>query len=277
MTVRALAVQGRGLVEPTEPVLCADDEGFTRGRAAFETMRVYDGTAFRLAQHLSRLESSARQLGLPPIDRSVVERLAEQAVASAQLPAAVLRVYWAAGRPGARAFAVAAVAERPPGVDGIRARGLKIVSLLGVRATAPWLLPGTKSTSYAVNIAAEAEARRRGADDALFVDAGGIVLEGPVTNIWWRRGSTLFTPELALGILAGETRATVMELAPGLGLEIAEGAYPLGDVAAAEEVFTSSSVRELLPVIELDGAEIPRGPVIDDLQGALRRVAGRHG
>ena len=75
------------------------------------------------------------------------------------------------------------------------------------------MLPGVKSTSYAVNMAAEAEARRRGADDAVFVDTSGIVLEGPTTNIWWRRERTLFTPSLDLGILAGVTRATVIELA----------------------------------------------------------------
>ena len=77
-----------------------------------------------------------------------------------------------------------------------------------------------KSTSYAVNMAAEAEARRRGADDAVFVDADGIVLEGPTTNIWWRRGRTLFTPSLELGILAGVTRAAVIELAAGAGYTV---------------------------------------------------------
>jgi 4-amino-4-deoxychorismate lyase len=130
-----------------------------------------------------------------------------------------------------------------------------------------------KSTSYAVNMAAEAEARRRGADDALFVDPDAIVLEGPTTNIWWRRGSTLYTPSLELGILAGVTRAAVIELAAGSGYAVEEGVYPLGDLAAAEEAFTSSSVREVMPVVELDGAPIGRGAAADDLQVALRRAA----
>ena len=60
----AVAVSGRGLVDPGEPVLAPDDEGFTRGRAAFETMRVYDGRPFRLAEHLARLQGSAERIGL---------------------------------------------------------------------------------------------------------------------------------------------------------------------------------------------------------------------
>jgi len=64
----AVAVSGRGLVEPGEPVLAADDEGFTRGRAAFETMRVYGGRPFRFEQHLARLAASAEHIGLDPPD-----------------------------------------------------------------------------------------------------------------------------------------------------------------------------------------------------------------
>ena len=101
------------------------------------------------------------------------------------------------------------------------------MSLLGVRAAAPWLLPGVKSTSYAVNMAAEAEAIAA-ALTRRFVDAEGIVLEGTVTNVWWRVGETLYTPSLDLGILAGVRRATLMEVAP-------EGGY------SVEEVRTHSS------------------------------------
>ena len=82
------------------------------------------------------------------------------------------------------------------------------------RAGAPWLLGGVKSTSYAVNMAAELEAQRREADDAVFLASGRIVLEGPVTNVWWRTGRDLFTPALELGILAGVTRATPARAPP---------------------------------------------------------------
>jgi 4-amino-4-deoxychorismate lyase len=130
-----------------------------------------------------------------------------------------------------------------------------------------------KSTSYAINMAAEAEAKRRGADEAIFVDADGIVLEGTVTNVWWRLGQTLYTPSLELGILAGVTRASLLELAPSCGYSVGQGSFPLQVLLEAEEAFTSSSVREVMPVIELDGQVLERGPAADQLQAALRSLA----
>jgi 4-amino-4-deoxychorismate lyase len=284
VTLLAVAVGGRGLVGPDEPVLHADDEALLRGRAAFETTRVYEGRPFKLNEHLARLAGSAARIGLPPVDVDQCSELASSALSAAAQPEAVLRLYWTAGREGVgRATALALVSSLPPYLEDLRARGIKLISLpLGLeadlRAFAPWLLGGVKSTSYAVNMAAEAEAKRRGADDAVFLASGGIVLEGPVTNVWWRLGRVLYTPALELGILAGVTRATLMTEAADVGYEVREGAFPLEHAAAAEEMFTSSSVREVLPVVELDGRAIgPRqpGPAAQELQIALRRVATR--
>jgi 4-amino-4-deoxychorismate lyase len=273
VSLLAVAVGGRGVVDPAEPVLLADDEALIRGRGAFETVRVYDGRGFRLSEHLERLARSAERIGLPPVNVLQLRELAAQAIEAAGVQDAVLRLFWTPGNGEHGPTALALVSELANHYDELRERGQRLISLRGIRADEPWLLPGVKSTSYAVNMAAEAEARRRGSDDAVFVDAEGIVLEGPTTNIWWRRGSTLYTPSLELGILAGVTRAAVIELATGAGYEVAEGAYPLVELAGAEEAFTSSSVREVMPVTELDGAPIGRGPAADELQAALRRAA----
>ena len=122
-------------------------------------------------------------------------------------------------------------------------------------------------------MAAEAEAKRRGADEAVFVDADGVVLEGTVTNVWWRLEETLYTPSLELGILAGVTRAALLELAPSRGYVVEEGAYRLPLLLEAEEAFTSSSVREIMPVVDVDGRALERGPAADELQQALRELA----
>ncbi len=282
MTLLALAVGGRGLVDPGEPVLHADDEAFLRGRAAFETIRVYGGRPFRLDAHLERLAGSAERLGLPPVDLSAFRGIAREALDASGEPEAVLRLYVTPGREGgSHPTALAMVSTLPPDLEERRAHGLRLITVQlgiepGARADAPWLLGGVKSTSYAVNMAAESEARRRDADDAVFLANSRIVLEGPVTNVWWRTGRDLYTPALELGILAGVTRATLLESAAGLGYRTHQGAYAVEDLAGAEEAFTSSSIREVMPAVELDGTPLGDGrpgPAAAELQSALRRAA----
>ena len=300
----ALAVLGRGLVDPDEPVLTVDDVALTRGQAAFETLRVYHGVAFALSEHLDRLAQSALRLELPPVDRDALTRLAAQALSAAhqaldattQAPDAAaptgvaaspadlaLRFYWTGGREGeGRATGICLVSPIPDGFDELRERGLRVVSLdLGIdvasRARSPWLLGGVKSTSYAVNVAARSEALRRGADDALLLASDGTVLEGATSNVWWRSGGTLRTPGLDLGILAGVTRTHLQAAAAGLGYAVEEGSWPLPVLLAADEVLLSSSLREVVPVVSVDqrpiGAGRP-GPAAAALQAALRAAAG---
>lgn len=282
MTVLALGVLGRGLVDPETPVLHADDQGLQRGRAAFETLRVYGGRPFGLDEHLDRIAGSAERIGLPPVSRAELDDLARLVVEAGGEPDCVLRFYWTGGREdGEQATALAMVSPLPTGHDELRASGTHLIALqLGIaaslRAASPWLLGGVKSTSYAVNMAAEAEARRRGADDAVFLSAEGYVLEGPVTNVWWRRDATLFTPSLELGILAGVTRSQVLRSAAELGYEVEEGWFQLDALAGAEEAFTSSSVRELMPAVSVDGLPVGTGrpgPAVTALQRVLRAAA----
>ncbi len=281
MSTLALAVLGRGLVDPTEPVLRADDEALLRGRAAFETTRVYSGIPFRLEEHLARLAVSAARIDLPKPDLDAFRELVAELLMG--IDSASLRLVWTpgAGEEGGP-VGLAIASDVPSDHEDLRRRGLKVATLsLGIpyklRASAPWILGGVKSTSYAVNMAATAEAKKQGADDAIFLAEGEIVLEGPTTNVWWRSGNTLFTPGLETGILAGITRDFVLEAAPGLGYEIEQGVFERALMAGAEEAFTSSSVRELMPVVELDGAPIADGvpgPAAASLQKLLRKAAG---
>ena len=170
-------------------------------------------------------------------------------------------------------MAIVLVSEVPAWIEAARAGGQRLVSLAFPRRDVPWLLPGTKSVSYATHIAAEAEAKRRGADDAVLVDRDRMVLEGPVTNVWWREGNLLLTPSLELGILAGETRAALLEIAGGQGYEVETGSYELERLLAADEVFTSSSVREVMPIAAVDGREYADREAAVRLQVGLRALA----
>jgi 4-amino-4-deoxychorismate lyase len=276
----ALAVLGHGLVDPSRPWLRADDEAVLRGRAAFETLRVYGGRPFRLAEHLDRLARSAEVLELDEPDAPGLEGLVGEALGDLGAVDAVLRLVWTPGAGhGPTGFAL--VTPLPEGADAMRASGIELATLqLAIGTTArqasPWLLAGVKSTSYAVNMAAQHEARKRGADDALFLSLEGIALECPTSNVWFVEEGVLHTPGLDLGILAGVTRDTLLAAAADARMDVEEGAYPRSRLAAAAEVFTSSSVREVMPVVRMDGAAVGDGrpgPVAAAMQAALRRVA----
>ncbi len=274
MTLLAVVQLGRGPVPVDTPVLHADDEGVLRGRAVFETLRVYGGTPFRLAEHLGRLAGSAVRVDLPEPDPAAFAAAATDAIAASGRDDLVLRFLWTAGREGAGSPAGFALASAlPEGLEELRARGLR----LSVVEWSPGALAGAKSTSYAANMAAQAQARRRAADDALLVDPSGVVLEAPTANVWWREGDRLLTPALELPILAGITRAVLVELAPAAGYEVEEGVFRLERLAAADEVFLSSSVREVMPVTAIDGASVAGGApgeAARALQRALRAAAG---
>ena len=271
MTLVALAMLGRGVVPVDTPLLHADDEGVLRGRSVFETLRVYAGAPFRLDAHLDRLAMSAERIHLPPPPREELASIAREAISAGAQPDATLRLLWIAGRErGGTPIGLALVSTLPPDLDAQRARGLR----LAVQHWSPGALAGVKSTSYAANMAAQDEAVRAGADDGLLVAADDTVLEAPTSNVWFREGNRLLTPSLDLPILAGVTRTTLLELAPPLGYEVEEGTYPLGRLMAADEVFLSASIREVMPVVAVDRAELARGAAAAALQTALRAAAG---
>ena len=256
MTLLAVAVAGRGLVDPDEPVFRADDEALLRGGAAFETVRVYGGRPFLLAEHLARFRFSAAALALEPPDG--VEELAALVVGAAP-PDCVLRLYRTAQ------VVVATAAALPEGLEALRARGLALRTF--EVGAPPQLLGGAKTTSYGVSFAARREAEQAGADDALLVGEG-LVLEAATANVWWRRGDELYTPAPRPGVLPGVTRGFVCSLEPAR-----EGAFQLADLLAADEAFLTSSIREVMPVVRVDGTAIADGrpgPAAGRLQAALR-------
>jgi 4-amino-4-deoxychorismate lyase len=255
----ALAQLGRGVVPSDQPVLRADDEGVLRGRAVFETLRVYGGRPFELHPHFDRLTESARRLHLPRPPLAELQSLAHDALAAAGEPDCVLRFLWTPDT------GLALVSALPPELEELRARGLR----LQVCEWATGALAAAKSTSYAENMAAVANAESAGFDDALFVAPDRTVLEAPTANVWFREGDTLCTPALELPILAGVTRAVLCRLAP----RVEEGRFELDRLLAADEVFLSSSVREVMPVVRVGDREFPHGPAAADLQAALRRYA----
>jgi branched-chain amino acid aminotransferase len=262
MSVLAVAVGGRGVVDPAAPVFRADDEALLRGGAAWETVRVNAGRPFAVDRHLARLVRSAAHLRLP--EPTGAEELVAEVVAAAGPGDGVLRIY------RTEHDLVVTVSALPPGLEELRRRGLALRSL-EVGRPVP-LLAGVKTTSYAAAFAARAEAERAGFDDVLFLE-GGRVLETSTANVWWRDADTLSTPAAGPGVLPGVTRAVVLELARASGLRVREGAFTLGALVRSEEAFTTSSIREVVPVARVDAGELRPGEAAARLQAALRSAA----
>ena len=249
-------------VDPTAPVVGAFDLGLGRGDGAFESVLVTGGTTPRLADHLARLHRSAQLMELDHPGDDAVRAVVAAAVAD--WPADVdgaCRVLLTRGLgEGTPPTLLALLAAVPAETVRQRTAGIAVVSLsLGVpaafRATAPWLLGGAKTLSYAVNMAAYRHAHRLGADDVVLTSLEGQLLEGPTSTVVWAAGGRLHTPPVETGILAGTTQARLFAAAEADGWSTALTAGTVADLHAADAVWLLSGIRGAAPVTRLDGVD----------------------
>jgi 4-amino-4-deoxychorismate lyase len=272
-----VAVLGTGLVDATAPVVRADDAGVTRGDGCFEGCRLHDGVIDKLDAHLARMTRSAAALEIA-FDVAAWRSLIAEAVAAWPEPGeAAVKLLLTRGPAGGTPTGVVTIGPLPADYPRLRRDGLKVITLTrGVLADsfadAPWLLGGVKSLSYAVNMAAQREAARRGADDVIFVSADGVVLEAPTAAVVWWDGRCLHTtPAGPTGILASTTQRRLFERAAAAGWQTAQTTARVDELHAAQVVWLVATVRGPVDVIELDGKPRIRVP---DVDAGIRRLAG---
>ena len=249
-------------VDPAAPALSIGELSTQRGDGIFESIGVVDGHAQEVGPHLDRLAHSARLCDLPA--PNLVQWREAIAVAAAACPPGecVIKLILSRGiehGPTPTAWVTAASA---PDNTAARTGGVRVVTLdrgfdSAAPARAPWLLLGAKTLSYAVNMAAIREARRRGADDALFVTTDGIVLEGPTSSVILRFGDRFVTPEPGAGILHGTTQVSLFAHLRDLGFDAAYETVPVPRLHEADAAWLVSSVRLAAPVVAIDGAQLP--------------------
>ena len=276
-----LAVLGRGIVDPATPVVSAVDPGVTRGDGCFEGIRVLTGpggtsTADKLDRHLARMTRSAAALEIP-FDEPAWRELVAQACEAWTAPGeAAMKLVLTRGVDGVPTGFLT-VTEMDADYARQRAEGIRVVVLdRGYTADAfgdaPWLLGGVKTLSYGINMAAQREAARRGAEDALFVSVDGRVLETPTGSVVWAVGRTLHTTPLgATGILAGTTQALLFERAAEAGWQTQHTLATVADLHDSDAVWVISSVRGPVEVIELEGHARERRP---DLDTEIKKLCG---
>jgi len=262
-------VNGQG-VSADSLHLSALDRGFTLADGVFETMRVYDGHAFRLDAHMRRLSDATSALGIPlPTDiGEVVRRAVVEASASGLREASVrLTVSRGVGSPGLAPPAspqptiVLAIAPPPAFSPEIYASGVTVHVASG-RRNERAMTAGLKTIAFTDAVLALAEARAAGADDAIFLDTQGHVSEATSSNVFIAaaaRSNVLVTPPLSCGALPGVTRAAVIELARAIGLDVEVRPIEHDELLASREVFFTSSLRAIAPAVRIDGRSVGNG------------------
>ncbi len=264
-----VAIDG-ALVPPDRAVVSVLDRGFLYGDAVFETVRTYVGRAFMLAEHLERLAWSAERVAIElpwsPAELTVeVTRLLEEVRAIAGPGELTARVMVTRG-------------EGPLGLDPSGATQPRRVVLLqpfkglaaaayddGVEAvTYATHRPsdsarGAKVANYLESILAIRHARASGAHEALILTGDGFVIEGTTSNVFAIHGSELVSPPDYESLLPGITRRMVLELAPALGLGVVLRRLEPHDLVSADEVLLTSTIREIVPVVRVDGHQIASG------------------
>lgn len=273
-SARAVWLNGE-MVGPEDAVVSVFDHGFTVGDGVFETLKVVGGRPFAVRRHVERLHRSAQGLGIDvPLTDASLRRVVDEVVAAAGLELARLRITLTAGvtplgsgRGGGEPTLVVAAGPLTPWEADTTA------------VSVPWPrndrspVAGVKTTSYAENVVALAEARKVGATEAILPNTRGNLCEGTGSNVFVVLGGRLVTPPLMAGCLAGVTRALVLELLP----DADEDDLPFAALAEADEVLLTSTTRDVQPLRQLDGRALPGvdGPVARRAMAAVADLQAR--
>jgi branched-chain amino acid aminotransferase len=246
------------LLEHDDSQVGVFDHGLTVGDGVFETIAVRDGRPLAATRHLTRLVRSAVALGLPAPETGALRAAVDQVTTASGATDAVMRVVYTSGTgplgsdrgngTPTTAVLLGPLPDRPPITNVV---------------TVPWprnergALVGIKTTSYAENVLALAEARRHGASEAIFANTAGNVCEGSGTNVFLVVDGLLLTPPLSAGCLGGVTRSLIIECC---GLEVVERDAPIAALARAEEAFLTSATRNVQAIRAVDGTALPASP-----------------
>ena len=236
--------------------------GVLTGLGVFESMHVTDRKAFAITRHLRRLRASADVVGVA------------LGVSDATLRAAIAEVAHDHGGPARlRVTATAAPVPEDPASVIVHAVTIPAWPATCRLITSPWVRnerspsSGAKTTSYVDNALALRDATRQGANEAVLCDTRGFLSEGTSSNLFLVRDGTLLTPSFANGCLAGVTRELIIELA-----DVTENdALTVDDLHTADEVFLTSSTRNVQPVAFVDDLTVPHcpGPVTTQVAAAF--------
>jgi branched-chain amino acid aminotransferase len=258
-------------VDPASAQIYVTDRGFTLADGIFETMRAYNGAIFRYDDHMLRLSRGAERLGLPrPANLLPTLQLALRELRAARVDAVVrLTVSRGTGRHGL----MPTRGESPTVVlfaQELSAFKTSIsVRTASGRRNEYAMSAGIKTLSYTDGVIALLEVAAKGAEDAIFLDTGGHVSEATASNVFLVKDDAVRTPPTTCGAFPGITRGLVIECLESMGIALSQDPVTPAELANADEVFLTSSVREIAPVDTVDGRSLKApGSITTALMGA---------
>jgi len=275
-------VDGR-LVDASRPAISIFDAGFQSGDAVWEGLRAYNGTVFRLSQHVRRLADSAQALriGLPLSREEFGGAVAETLAANGLQNDAHVRLMVTRGTRSTSGMdprnappygTLVIIAETKPVPERPQPQRLRTAS---IRRPGPQTLdPGIHHANQLNSIMARLEVQDTGVDAALMLDQDGFVAEADTANLFTVSGGRLRTP-LPTACLHGITREIVLQLGRELDIPVCEERLSLFDFYRAEEVFLTGTICELVPVVVVDDRVIGSGqpgPTYERLLAAYRSL-----
>jgi branched-chain amino acid aminotransferase len=278
-------VSGR-MAPEREATVSALDAGLLLGAGLFETLRTYGGKAFRLDRHLARLRASGEifRVFLKESDAEIAAVIA-QLVEANGVPDARVRITATRGPlteemaddEAPRATLIITAGPMTPYAAELYERGCTVVvSDIRVNETDP--VAFHKTTNYMRNLLALRDAHRARATEALCFNSKNRLAEGSISNVFLVSGGRLLTPPVEEGLLAGITRQTVLELAADEEVPAEQRPLGINDLLAAEEVFLTNSIMEVLPVGRIEQHEVgdgKPGPITRTLAGAYKALVAR--
>jgi branched-chain amino acid aminotransferase len=274
------------LHEPEKAMVSVFDRGFLFGDSVYETIAFLGGRFIFMAEHLDRLERSARRIYLDPPVRPRVEQAIRETAAATGEKDARIRAMITRGVAGididpttAKTPRLIVIAQplQAPTADMVEA-GVAVEVVKLSRCAPGSVDPAVKSGNYLSSVLAVAEARRQSpaASEAILCSSNGSIAEGATSNVFFVEGGELYTPGIDVGILDGVTRAKVLTLARDAGIETHEPSFVAPDkLRGADEVFLTSAVRGILPVTTVDGIRVGSGrpgPVTRQLLALYQRL-----
>lgn len=269
-------------IKTQQALISPFDFAFLYGYGLFETIRVYNGFPFALGRHLNRLAKSAQiiKIPLPPIKE--LKEASEKLIKINNLKDAKMRITVSRG-----------ISEGSPQLNKATSptvfiysqpfksyplsfyrSGLKAV-ILEERVNQSSIFPQLKTTCFINRLLALKELKEKGVEEGFYLNFNNELTEATFSNVFLVKNGEIFTPPVECGLLPGITREIILEIAPFIGFEAREKAVKKEEIFEAEEIFITSSLREVMPVVEVEGKKIGTGrpgPVYQKIHQAYKAL-----